>query len=169
VAGVGVALALATLTEDAAAAAAAKSGWRWCLKCRGLFAGQGTKSVGVCAAGGAHKPWTGDSYVLLSDLDYTNADLIKNWFQCQKCRGLYADDLGESGVCAKSGAHKRTGPQNALWKGAAASMPFMEAGWDECVKCSGLVWVNSANGFGVCPAGGVHQRNADDYKIIRIG
>jgi hypothetical protein len=51
-AGVGAALVLAALTEDASAAAAAKSGLALCLMCRGLFAGQGTKSVGGSAAGG---------------------------------------------------------------------------------------------------------------------
>ena len=49
---VGAALVLATLTEDASAAAAAKSGLALCLMCRGLLAGQGTKSVGGSAAGG---------------------------------------------------------------------------------------------------------------------
>jgi len=49
-AGAGAALALATLTESVEAGAAAKAGWRYCPNCRGLFAGTGTKSVGVCPA-----------------------------------------------------------------------------------------------------------------------
>ena len=77
------------------AAAAVKSGWRWCLKCRGLNAGQGNKSVGVCPDTDAHKPRSVDIYVLLSDLGAENAELDKFWFRCQKCRGLFADNAGE--------------------------------------------------------------------------
>jgi hypothetical protein len=166
-AGIGAALALATLTEDASAAPAAKSGWRWCIKCRGLFAGQGAKSVGICPKGGAHKPRPGDIYVLLSDLTATT-DLDKHWFQCNKCRGLFANDAGDTGDCPKGGGHAKSGPAYALWKGSSTTLPFMEAGWDECVTCSGLVWVNAQNGFGVCPAGGAHQPKGINYKIIRM-
>jgi hypothetical protein len=166
-AGVGAALALATLTEEASIAAAANSSWRWCFKCRGLFAGQGKKSVGVCPDGGAHKPRPVDIYVLLSDLGSENAELDKFWFRCQKCRGMFANNAGNTGDCPKGAAHAPTGPAHALWRGAAA-IPFMEAGWDQCLKCSGLVWVNAQNGFGVCPAGGTHQAKGLNYKLIRI-
>jgi hypothetical protein len=167
-AGVGAALALATLTEDTTAKPAAKSSWRWCIKCRGLFAGKGFDSVGVCPEGGAHNPRSGDIYVLLSDLSSTNSTLVKNWFQCEKCRGLFAIGAGTNNVCPKGGAHKRTGPAYALWKGTGSSPPFMEAGWDQCVKCSGLVWVNTQNGFGDCPADGPHQPKGDNYYLIRL-
>jgi hypothetical protein len=167
-AGTGAALAIAILTEHAGAAPAAKSGWRWCTKCRGLFAGKGSDSVGVCPKGGAHRLRPGDIYVLLSDLSSTDPTLIKNWYQCEKCRSLFAIDAGDTGVCPKGGAHKRTGPAYDLWKGTVTPPPFMEAGWDQCVKCNVLCWVNAQNGFGVCPAGGTHQAKGDNYKLIRL-
>jgi hypothetical protein len=163
IAGAGAALALATLTEDVEAAAA-KSGWRFCPKCRGLFAGKGTDSVGVCPAGGSHKPLKGYNYLLLTGLIVTDPNLYKNWFQCKKCRGLFANDRGDTGVCPKGGAHKGTGPGYDLWAGT--SLPFMEAGWDECSKCSGLYW--PVNGAGVCPAGGAHEPRGDNYKLILL-
>src|SRR5215211_6501725 len=80
-AGAGAALTLATLTESVEAAAAAKSGWRYCPKCRGLFRGKGTDSVGVCPKGGADKPLAGYTYLLLTGLSVTYPSLYKNWFQ----------------------------------------------------------------------------------------
>jgi hypothetical protein len=50
----------------------------------------------------------------------------------------------------------------------ASAAAAAKSGWDQCLKCSGLVWVNAANGFGVCPAGGTHQSRGLNYKIIRI-
>jgi len=135
--------------------AATKTGWRFCVKCRGLFAGKGTKSVGVCPAGGTHKPLTRNNYVLYTDLGVTDPNLFQNWFRCQKCRGLFADDLGDTGVCPKGGAHAGIDPAYALWTGA--TIPGMDDAWDECGKCSGLF--NWAGGnAGVCPAGGGHAR-----------
>ena len=165
-AGAGAALAIARLTEPVEAAAAAKSGWRYCPKCRGLFAGKGTESVGVCPAGGSHKPLKGYTYLLLSGLSVTNPQLFKNWFQCKKCRGLFADDLGETGVCPKGGAHVGTGPAYDLWFGT--SLPFMEADWHECLKCSGLYWPGPSSINGVCPAGGVHQPRGENYTLILL-
>jgi hypothetical protein len=161
-AGAGAALALATLTESVEAGATAKAGWRYCPKCRGLFAGTGTKSAGVCPAGGTHTPVKAYSYLLLSGLSVTNPQLYKNFFQCKKCRGLFADDLGDTGVCPKGGAHSGTGPACDLWAGT--SLPFMEANWRECLKCSGLYWAGSDNG--VCPTGAGHQPGADVYTLI---
>jgi len=122
-AGAGAALALATLTESVEAGAAAKAGWRYCPNCRGLFVGTGTKSVGVCPAGGTHKPVKDYSYLLLSGLLVTDPKLFKNWFQCKKCRGLFADDRGDTGVCPKGGAHAGTGP--AYDVRAGTTLPFM--------------------------------------------
>jgi len=161
-AGAGAALALATLTESVEAGAAAKAGWRYCPNCRGLFAGTGTKSVGVCPAGGTHKPVKDYSYLLLSGLLVTDPKLFKNWFQCKKCRGLFADDRGDTGVCPKGGAHAGTGP--AYDVRAGTTLPFMEANWRECNKCSGLYWAGS--GDGVCPTGGGHLASADVYTLI---
>jgi hypothetical protein len=161
-AGAGAALALATLTESVEAATAAKSGWRYCPKCRGLFAGKGTESVGVCPAGGSHKPLKGYNYLLLTGLSVTDPNLYKNWFQCQKCRGLFANDRGDTGVCPKGGAHKGTGPAYDLWAGT--SLPFMEVNWHICLKCFGLYW--AGNGNGVCPDGGAHQPGGDNFALI---
>ena len=166
VAGAGAALALATLTDSVEAAAAAKAGFRYCSKCRGLFAGAGTKSVGVCPAGGSHKPSKGYNYLLLSGLSVTNPNLYKNWFQCKKCRGLFADDLGDTGRCPKGGAHARTGPAYDLWAGTAP--PFMEVDWDECSKCSGFFWTSGVSNIGVCPAGSTHLRRGDNYSLILL-
>jgi len=69
-------------------------------------------------------------------------------------------------AAAKGGAHAGTGPANGLWKGA--SLSFKEAGWDACTKGNGLVWVNTPNGFGVCPQGGSHNPKGTDYKLIRL-
>ena len=128
-------MALAVLTEDAEAAAAI-GGWRWCGKCQALFRGKGTESVGVCPKGGAHKPVAGYNYLLLFGLTVTDGDLIKPWFQCQKCRGLFAPEGSNNGNCPKGGAHKRTGPEYAVWKGTA--LPFMEPGWWGCTSCFAL-------------------------------
>jgi hypothetical protein len=133
-----------------------------CPNCRGLFAGKGTKSGGVCPAGGSHQPVKAYSYLLLSGLSVTDPNLFKNWFQCKKCRGLFADDRGDTGVCPKGGAHAGTGPAYDLWAGT--SLPFMEANWRECLKCSGLYWAGSDNG--VCPTGAGHQPGADVYTLI---
>jgi len=51
-----------------------------------------------------------------------------------------------------------------LWAGT--SLPFMETGWDECAKCSGLYW--AATGNGVCPTGGAHQPRGKNYKLILL-
>lgn len=166
-AGAGGILAVASFTEPATAAGAAvKASWRFCLKCRGLFAGQGARSVGVCPAGGTHQPRKDLTYVLLSGLSVTDPHLFKNWFQCKKCRGLFANDRGDTGVCPKGGAHAGTGPDYDLWTGT--SLPFMDGAWDECGKCSGLY--NFAGGAaGVCPAGGGHERlggGATTYTLI---
>lgn len=163
-AGAAIAVAALALPESVEAAAAAKSGWRYCRDCRGLFAGKGTDSVGVCPAGGGHNPLKGYNYLLLSGLEVTNPQLYKNWFQCEKCRGMFADDLGETGVCPKGGAHKRTGPAYNLWAGT--SLPFMEDGWRECLKCSGLYWAVGSNG--VCPVGDAHQAGGDNYTLILL-
>jgi hypothetical protein len=103
----------------------------------------------------------------LSDLTATT-DLDKRWFLCEKCRGLFAIDAGDTGDCPKGGRHAKSGPAYALWKGTSTTPPFMEAGWDERVKCSGLIWVDVQNGFSVCPAGGPHQPKGINYEIIRI-
>jgi hypothetical protein len=100
----------------------------------------------------------------LSGISVTDPNLLGSFFQCKKCRGLFVDDLGETGVCPKGGAHAGTGPNYALWAGTA--LPFMEANWRECVKCSGLYWATGSNG--VCPAGGEHQPRAQDYKLILL-
>lgn len=152
-AGAGAALALATLSESVAAAATAKSGWRYCLTCRGLFAGKGTRSVGVCPAGGPHTPEKAYSYVLLADLQVEDLDLTKVWLQCRKCRGLCIPvappGIPSVGACPKGGTHAPTGPTYAVWKGTA--LPFMEENWGMCPKCLGLYWAGGAN-RGVCPA-----------------
>jgi hypothetical protein len=158
--GAGVALAVA-LAMPEPAAAATKTGWRFCPKCRGLFAGKGTDRAGVCPAGGKHRPLTTINYVLHYDLGVTDPNLFKNWFRCTKCRGLVADDRGETGPCPAGGLHAITNPAYALWSGA--TIPGMDDAWDECAKCSGLF--NWAGGnAGACPAGGGHVRSGETTR-----
>ncbi len=166
-AGVGAALALATLTEPVEAAAAAKSGWRYCPKCRGLFAGKGSDAVGVCPAGGAHKPLKGYNYLLLSGLSVEDPSFPENWVRCKKCRGLFQDTAAASSVCPSGGAHVRTGPKYGLWIGGAPPFPpFMEANWDRCGSCQGLFWAGNSNS--VCPAGGAHQGGGFNFLLILL-
>ena len=166
-AGVGAALALATLTEEASAAAAATSGWRWCNRCQGMFRGKGTRSVGVCPKGGAHKPAAGFNYLLLSGLSVNDPSFPKTWSQCQKCRGLFQDDAAASGVCPVGGKHVRTGPQYGLWIGGAPPFPpFMEADWDRCGLCQGLFWAGATNS--ACPSGGEHQGGGFNILLILL-
>jgi hypothetical protein len=162
--GAGAALAIATLTQPMAASAAAKTAWRSCPKCPGLFAGKGTRAVGVCPAGGSHKPVTSYNYLPLSGLSVTNPDLYKNWFPCKKCRGLFYDHPKNPSVCPKGGTHARTGPAYDLWAGT--SLPFMETDWHECLKCSGLYWARNSNG--VCPDGGEHQPGGHNYTLLLL-
>ena len=174
----GVGLGLAALAAGwEPAGAATQAGWRFCTKCRGLFfqgsaakpkktkkgkkgkrgQGSGGDTLGVCPAGGKHAPRTDLSYVLFTaDSLPTNVDLFKNFQQCTKCRALFANDLGETGVCPAGGAHASGDAFFALWQGA--TVPGMDDAWDECAKCSGVY--NYAGGnVGACPAGGGHERS----------
>lgn len=175
-AGAGLGLAALAVGWEPAAAAT-QAGWRFCVKCRGLFfqgssakpkkkkkgkKGKGRQaadaSLGVCPAGGKHAPRTDLSYVLhTADSLPTNADLFKNFQQCIKCRALFANDRGDTGACPAGGAHASGDPDSffALWQGA--TVPGMDDAWDECAKCSGVY--NYAGGsIGSCPAGGGHER-----------
>ena len=161
-------LLVATATP---AAAATQSGWRFCTKCRGLFFQGGAAkpkkkkkgkksdntSLGVCPAGGKHAPRSDLSYVLhTADSLPTNPQLFKNFQQCSKCRGLFANDLGETGVCPAGGSHASGNIFFALWEGA--TVPGMDDAWDECSKCSGVFNWAGPSGAGVCPVPGGHAR-----------
>ncbi len=119
----------------------------------------GSDALGVCPAGGKHAPRTDLSYVLFTaDSLPTNPELFKNFQQCTKCRALFANDRGETGVCPVGGAHASGDPGAffALWQGA--TIPGMDDAWDECAKCSGVY--NYAGGnVGACPAGSGHERS----------
>jgi hypothetical protein len=138
VAGASAALSLTTLTEPVEAAAAAKSGWRWCNKCDGLFAGQGADAVGVCPTGGRHKPVSSFNYLLLSGLSATHVDLIHSWFQCKKCRGLVAPEGTRNGVFLKAGRTRQPartmrsgrGRHSRSWKRTGRGAP-------SALRCTG--------------------------------
>jgi hypothetical protein len=175
-AGAGLGLAASLVSAAEPAEAATETGWRFCTKCRGLFyqgSGPGKskkkkkgkkpadQSLGVCPAGGKHAPRTDLNYVLQFEGSPTNPNLYKNFQKCQKCRGLFANDLGETGVCPAGGAHASGNTFYELWAGP--TVPGMDDAWDECIKCSGLF--NYAGGnAGSCPAGGGHERFSASFR-----
>ncbi len=88
--------------------------------------GVGRCTLGVCPAGGKHAPRTDLSYVLFTaDSLPTNVDLFKNFQQCTKCRALFANDLGETGVCPAGGAHASGDPVRSSRCGRGRPSP----GW----------------------------------------
>jgi hypothetical protein len=166
--GIGLGLATAGLILPEEAAAATEAGWRYCTKCRGLFAeaekgkkrkkGKKPKKPvqGVCPAGGAHAVLQTHNYVLQHSTSIVDPNLIRNYFKCQKCCGLFGDDSGETGVCPAGGSHTGAGLDYEIWQGGTVP-GMMDDAWDECSKCSGLFnWAGGA--LGICPAGGGHAR-----------
>lgn len=184
-AGAGLGAGALIAFAPAPAAAATQTGWRFCTKCRGLFfQGGGSKrkkkgkngkkgrsagntSLGVCPAGGRHAPRTDLNYVVQLNSSFTDPNLFKNFQQCQKCRGLFFEDSGETGICPAGGTHTGGSSLYELWQGA--TIPGMDDAWDECSKCHGVF--NWAGGnAGSCPASGGHLRSnpATRYTLFTL-
>jgi hypothetical protein len=172
VAGAGVAFgALALTGQDASAADVARTGWRFCLKCRGLFHSPGNDAAGTCPAGAKHKPRKAVNYVLYAIENPSVGDQWSGWWKCTKCAGLFlrfgSSQPASGGVCPRGGAHSGGGDPVVLWTGVAAT-GMMEDNWGVCEKCRGLF--NFADGnLGDCPEGAEHDVLAGTVaKLVMI-
>ena len=181
----GVVLGAASLIAltPAPAAAATQSGWRFCTKCRGLFfrgSGStkprkkkngkkktGNASPGICPAGGKHAPRSDLSYVLhTADSLPSDPQLFEDFQQCSKCRGLFSNDSGDTGVCPAGGSHGSGDVFFALWEGA--TVPGMDDAWDQCAKCRGVYNWAGSSGAGVCPITGGHARTGSTRYTLFV-
>ena len=129
---------------------AIQEGWRWCVKCEGMFyAGHG---AGVCPKGGAHDGSGSAHYKVMMNSAFPYGQ--NGWRWCKKCQGLHYGGFGP-GLCAAGGGHDGTGSGDYR---VVANSPYAERqqGWRYCHRCQGMFFSEHPT-HGSCPAGGQHD------------
>jgi len=144
-----------------------QSGWRWCLKCEGMFfAANPTK--GRCPADGREHDG-GQSGAYLLHLEESPAPGQDNWRWCRKCEGLFFGGHTSKGRCpADNTLHDAAASGNyTLHLTPPASIGQKD--WRWCHKCEGLFFGRNVLA-GVCPAGGAHEnRGSGEYRLRFAG
>ena len=85
-----------------------QGGWRWCLKCQGLFYARASAGKGVCPTGGTHDDSASGHYAALIGEDGISQQ--GGWRWCHKCEGMfYTRDSAGKGFCPAGGAHEDVG------------------------------------------------------------
>jgi hypothetical protein len=162
--------ALAALASAAPAAAAYEGvqlGWRFCSKCRGLVYSPKNEALGVCPAGGKHKPSKAVNYVLYETQQGDN--LHGPWNRCTKCAGLVtADQVGGLNVCPKGGQHARDTARSFKVYIGPGTPGVTDDFWDACRNCNGLF--HCKDGVqGKCPAiEEGHRRLGFHVKLVML-
>src|SRR6202158_4883564 len=88
----------------------AQEGWRWCVKCEGMFYAKASAGKGVCPAGGKHDDSASGKYAAVfgEDGKDPSGQLYQQggWRWCVKCEGMfYARASAGKGVCPAGGKH----------------------------------------------------------------
>ena len=137
---------------------AKQNGWRWCLKCQGLFF-SGHPLQGVCPSGGSHDARQSGHYAILVGDGIPGAQ--DGWRWCQKCQGLFFSGNPDQGDCPAGGKHDgRASGHYSLQFGD--NVPGTQGGWRWCQKCQGLFFSGNPD-QGDCPAGGKHDSRASGH------
>jgi hypothetical protein len=82
------------LTQLQAALGGSQSGWRWCMKCQGLWYPENSAYVS-CPAGGVHSQAGSADYTL----QLPPAQGQDTWAWCRKCQGLFFNGFADKGKC----------------------------------------------------------------------
>ena len=170
--------------------------WRFCRKCRGMFAFQDGALQGVCPADHAsHDGSTSLHYASLIGEDAygqqggwrwcrncqgmfamageddgtcpATASQQSGWRWCRKCQGMFSADNPSQGSCPAGGAHDgSTSLHYATMIGEAT--PGRQGGWRWCRKCQGLFSSDNPS-QGVCPAGNAHDGGTSQHYTLGFG
>ena len=123
--------------------------WRYCYKCLGMFLGPG--ATGVCPAGGTHDPSQSPQYTL-NDRVGIPGFLEDDWWQCNKCQGLFFGGDWGTGHCPAGGGHDGTGSDEISLDSGTDPSQHQQTGWARCSKCEGLFfYANNFLFFGYLP------------------
>ena len=139
------------LAEPAAAAASGdqQSGWKWCVKCQGLFYGVDSAHVSAskCPAGSSHSTSGSGTYIMffLGSVIFLG-DPQPGWKWCVRCQGLfYGPDSAHvsASKCPAGGSHTNGATDYVMF--APGGQPG-QTGWKYCSKCQGAFFgVDSAH------------------------
>jgi CubicO group peptidase (beta-lactamase class C family) len=140
-----------------------QEGWRWCVKCEGMFYAAAGKSV--CPAGGGHDGSGSGHYHVMFNSSFPYGQ--NGWRYCKKCGGLHYGGFGP-GVCPAGGGHD--GGSSFDYR-LVANSPYNEKqlGWRYCHRCQGSFFAGHPT-KGRCPAGGAHDGTGSfDYSMAFTG
>lgn len=171
----------AAIAGSETSAQAKETGWRWCIKCEGLW--YGTYGRGVCLANPGPGHATEDSgYYSLLAVGEGSGQL--GWSRCGKCQGLYfsGPQGNRYGRCAAGGGHSRENSGYLLQYASAGDDRDGQAGWRWCDKCE-LLWFGARatpRGGGLwygqewnqCPAdirGHRYYEHNAEYRLPHLG
>ncbi|GII81850.1 hypothetical protein Sru01_68320 [Sphaerisporangium rufum] len=149
-------LAGAMVAAPPARAAGMQAGWRYCVRCAGLFWPLGNKG---CPAGGPHAAagWT-----FQLPIDGYRLPNQPEWRCCMNCNALHYDGYPDpDGRCSTGIEHKRTGVDSNFALPANVGEPAgHQANWRFCLRsgapdpgCFMLFFDGYPNFKGICPAG----------------
>jgi hypothetical protein len=144
-----------------------QAGWRWCLKCEGLFFAVHPRK-GVCPFDGQeHIDSESGSYML--QLEESPAPGQDGWRWCRKCEGLFFGGHASQGRCpADNGTHDGSESGNYILH-LNPPATIGQNDWRWCHKCQGLYFAGHSSG-GACPSGGVHENSdSGDYQLRFAG
>ncbi len=82
-----------------------QGGWRWCVRCEGMFFAAAGKSV--CPAGGAHEGSQSGHYHVMFNSTFPYGQ--NGWRYCKKCQGSFYGGHPSKGHCPAGGAHDGAG------------------------------------------------------------
>jgi hypothetical protein len=163
-----------------------QSGWRWCVKCEGLFFGE--TSSGRCPKGSGHDKTGSGNYALAHNAPDDRGQHLWRW--CNKCQGMFFVGNRATTTTARTasvetvqlpGTTLKTSPYSECPAGGlhdpygsgdySLTQNVAEAGtqgdWRWCNKCQGLFF--AGHGPGVCPQGGGHDKTGSgDYKLLIV-
>jgi CubicO group peptidase (beta-lactamase class C family) len=141
-----------------------QEGWRWCVRCEGMFFAAAGKSV--CPAGGTHDGAGSGHYHVMFNSAFPYGQ--NGWRYCKKCGGLHYGGFGP-GVCPAGGGHDGSGSHdyrlvtNSPYKPYDAEHDKEQVNWRYCKKCQGSFYGGHPS-KGHCPAGGAHDGSGSfDY------
>ena len=153
-----------------------QTGWRWCLKCQGLFFSS-NPNQGICAADGqSHDASQSGKYLVnfgetqaeKNDRIGSTAGQQGDWRWCHKCQGMFFAGHASQGVCpADQQAHDASlsGHYSMVLDD---SINFIgQRYWRWCQKCQLFFFAGNPD-QGACPAGGPHDAtNSGTYQLRR--
>ena len=121
--------------------------WRFCRKCRGMFALQDGAIQGVCPADHErHDGSTSLRYAALLGEDAYGQQ--GGWRWCRNCHSMFALSGTDNGICPTTASQ--------------------QSGWRWCQKCQGM-FSSDDPGQGNCPAGGHHDGSRSLHYAAVVG